>query len=78
MAKIFVSYRRQDSPYVAPTLKDRLEQRFGENSVFLDIENIPIGVDFRERINLAVRHCDVMLVLIGDAWLAPMPASAGL
>ena len=75
MAKIFVSYRRQDSPYVAQALKDRLEQQFGQHSVFLDIDNIPIGVDFREHIDLAVRQCDVMLVLIGDRWLSVTPGN---
>jgi len=69
MAKIFVSYRRQDNPYVALSLKDHLERQFGGGSVFLDIDNIPFGVDFREHIDLAVQQCDVMLVLIGDAWL---------
>lgn len=73
MAKIFVSYRRQDSPYVALALKDRLERQFGQDSVFLDIDNIPLGMDFREHIDRAVQQCDVMLVLIGDAWLAVMP-----
>ena len=73
MARIFVSYRRQDSPYVAAVLKDRLERQFGEHSVFLDIDNIPIGADFREHIDLAVQQCDVMLVLIADAWLKVMP-----
>jgi len=71
MAKMFVSYRRQDTPYVAQALKDRLEERFGKGSVFLDIDNIPFGVDFREHIDRAVQQCDVMLVLIGDAWLSP-------
>ena len=73
MAKIFVSYRRQDSPYVALTLKARLEERFGKQSVFLDIDNIPMGVDFRKHIDLAVKQCDVMLVIIGDSWLRVMP-----
>ena len=73
MATIFVSYRRQDSPYVAAVLKDRFERQFGEQSVFLDIDNIPIGADFREHIDLAVQQCDVMLVLIGDVWLRVMP-----
>lgn len=70
MAKLFVSYRRQDSAYVALTLKERLERHFGENSVFFDIDNIPLGGDFRKYIEMAVEQCDVLLVLIGDGWLA--------
>jgi hypothetical protein len=70
MARIFVSYRRQDSPYVADTLKNRLEQRFGGGSVFFDIDNIPFGANFKKHIEHAVAQCAAMLVLIGDKWLA--------
>lgn len=69
MARIFISYRRNDSAYVAATLKEKIQQRFGEDSVFLDIDNIPLGVDFRRHIGDAVGQCDVLLVLIGDNWL---------
>lgn len=69
MARIFISYRRRDSAYVASNLRDALQVRFGANSVFLDIENIPFGADFRQFIGNAVGQCDVLLVLIGDQWL---------
>ena len=35
MARIFVSYRRQDSAYPAGILRDALQARFGTDSVFL-------------------------------------------
>src|SRR6185295_8357831 len=44
-------------------------QHFGPNSVFFDIDNIPLGVDFREYIGNAVGQCDVLLVIIGDQWM---------
>lgn len=69
MARIFISYRRQDSAYVAATLSDKLQQHFGTDSVFFDVDNIPLGVDFRDYIGDAVGHCDVLLVMIGDQWL---------
>jgi hypothetical protein len=69
MARIFLSYRRQDAPYVAAALKDRLETHFGAESVFIDVDNMPIGVDFRRHIESAVGQCDAMLVLIGGGWL---------
>jgi hypothetical protein len=69
MAQIFISYRRQDSAYLAATLSDKLQQHFGPNSVFFDIDNIPLGVDFREYIGNAVGQCDVLLVIIGDQWM---------
>src|SRR6266566_424500 len=72
MAQIFISYRRHDTAYVAATLNDKLQQHFGPNSVFFDVDNIPLGVDFREHIGNAVGQCDVLLVIIGDQWLGPL------
>jgi len=69
MAQIFISYRRHDSAYLAATLSDKLQQHFGPNSVFFDVDNIPLGVDFREYIGNAVGQCDVLLVIIGDQWM---------
>jgi hypothetical protein len=71
MAQIFISYRRHDSAYLAATLSDKLQERFGPNSVFFDIDNIPLGVDFREYIGNAVGQCDVLLVIIGNEWTGP-------
>ncbi|MEP6818101.1 MAG: toll/interleukin-1 receptor domain-containing protein [bacterium] len=69
MAQIFISYRRQDTAYLAATLSDKLQQHFGENSVFFDVDNIPLGVDFREYIGNAAGQCDVLLAIIGDKWM---------
>jgi len=72
MAQIFISYRRLDSGYLASALSDKLQEHFGPNSVFFDIDNIPLGVDFREYIGNAVGQCDVLLVIIGDQWMGPV------
>jgi TIR domain-containing protein len=69
MAQIFLSYRRSDSGYAAPILSEKLQQHFGENSVFFDVDTIPLGVDFRESIGNAVGQCDVLLAIIGDQWV---------
>jgi len=69
MTKIFISYRRTDSGYVADTLCEKLQARFGAENVFFDIDSIPLGVDFREHISDAVGQCDVLLAIIGDTWL---------
>lgn len=69
MPNIFISYRRDDSAYAASAIKEKLEDAFGESSVFFDIDNIPLGVDFRQYISSAVGNCDVLLALIGDQWL---------
>ncbi|HET6972888.1 MAG TPA: toll/interleukin-1 receptor domain-containing protein [Pyrinomonadaceae bacterium] len=69
MPQIFLSYRRSESKYIAPMLSEKLEQRFGDDSVFLDVDNIPLGVDFREFIGNAVGQCDVLIALIGEEWV---------
>jgi len=68
MAKIFLSYRRQDSAGVAGRIYDRLRAHFGDGAVFVDIDNIPFGVDFREHIDSAVGQCDVVVAVIGRHW----------
>jgi hypothetical protein len=67
---VFVSYRRDDSAYIAATINERLQQRFGSKSVFFDIDTIPPGTDFRKHISDAVGKCDVLIAIIGDAWLS--------
>lgn len=69
MPGIFISYRRDDTGYVARMLAEKLGAEFGAASVFMDIDNIPFGVDFRDHIARAVGRSDVVLALIGDDWL---------
>lgn len=69
MTKIFISYRRDDSSYIAGMINERLEKHFGPNSVFLDIDSIPLGLDFRKHISDSVGQCNVLLALIGDSWI---------
>jgi hypothetical protein len=69
MPRIFISYRRDDAGYVAAVLNEKIQSRFGPDSVFLDVDHIPLGVDFREHINQAVSQCDILLAIIGDQWL---------
>ena len=68
MAKIFLSYRRQDSAAMAGRIYDRLRAHFGSDAVFMDIDSIPFGEDFREHIDAAVGQCDVVLAVIGTKW----------
>ena len=46
MSKILISYRREDSADVTGRIYDRLIQVFPQ-SVFRDVDSIPLGVDFR-------------------------------
>jgi formylglycine-generating enzyme required for sulfatase activity len=67
--KIFISYRRDDSAAAAGRLNDRLEQEFGRDSLFMDVDAIPLGVDFVEVLGAEVAKCDVPLAIMGPHWL---------
>jgi TIR domain len=69
MARIFISYRRDDSGGWAGRLYDRLSQHFGQENVFMDITIEP-GLDFVEVIEQAVGSCDALIAVIGKQWLA--------
>ncbi|HEY0999870.1 MAG TPA: hypothetical protein VGD83_09545 [Streptosporangiaceae bacterium] len=48
---------------------DRLADRFGEGRVFMDVDTIEPGVDFAEEISRAVAACQVLVAVVGPAWL---------
>jgi hypothetical protein len=49
MAGIFISYRREDSGGHAGRLCDRLTARFGDDRIFLDIQDIRPGQNSQPR-----------------------------
>ncbi|EAZ79573.1 toll/interleukin-1 receptor domain-containing protein [Algoriphagus machipongonensis] len=67
--KIFVSYRRQDASGEAGRLVDHLQEVFGDDTVFLDVETIEAGLDFVQAIDKALNSCKVLIALIGPHWL---------
>jgi hypothetical protein len=69
-ARIFISYRREETAYAAGWLFDRLTDRFGRNQVFKDVDCIEPGQDFVDEIDRAVGSCEVLLALIGTRWLS--------
>lgn len=69
MAKIFISYRREDSQHQADRLHAALSKRIPKRNIFIDVDNIPVGVDFVQHLDQQVGQCDVLLALIGPDWL---------
>lgn len=69
MPNIVISYRREDSKWIADRIFDRLEAHYGKGNVFMDIDSIPFGLDFREHLRETLEHCDVMLALVGPNWV---------
>jgi len=69
MPGIFISYRRDDQAGFAGRLADVLTSTFGADNVFRDIEDIHPGEDFVVALEQQLATVDVMLVMIGPAWL---------
>ena len=49
---------------------DNLVAHFGEENVFMDIDNLAPGSDFDEVLMSEVKSCDVLLAVIGKHWSA--------
>ena len=69
MGKIFISYRRDDAGEAAGRLSDNLVERFGRDSIFMDVDGIALGRDFRTVIEETLGQCGVMLAVMGKDWL---------
>jgi formylglycine-generating enzyme required for sulfatase activity len=68
-AKVFISYRRDESAGHAGRIHDRLEREFGRDLLFMDVDAIPLGTDFVDKIRAEVVKCDVLLAIIGPNWI---------
>jgi hypothetical protein len=71
--KILISYRRSDSTAVTNRIHERLARAYGAEQVFIDVDSIPFGEDFRTYIKDKLTNCDVVLVVIGPRWLGVRP-----
>jgi hypothetical protein len=69
MTMIMVSYRRSDAQDMAGRISDYLIAKYGEKSVFFDVDSIPAGVNYHTRIEGAILQSDVMVAVIGQGWL---------
>jgi len=68
MSTVFISYRRENTAGEARALFNDLVARLGEDSVFMDVDSIALGRDFRSVLQETTASCDLMLVLIGRNW----------
>ena len=62
MKKVFILYRREDTQAIAGRLHDGLEAGLGRGSVFLDVDSIPLGANFRDHISTTIDACSVFLL----------------
>lgn len=73
----FLSYRRDQSGFIARSLRTALAARIGGKNVFLDEKTIPPGQPFPKQITQAIIGCSVMLVIIGPYWLNVRDGESG-
>ncbi len=69
MGGIFISYRRGDTEGQARALSIELADYVGEELVFMDVDSIALGRDFRLSLQDKLKSCDAVLALIGPNWL---------
>src|SRR4029453_2480998 len=70
---IAISYRREDTAPITGRIYDRLQAIFSRDQVFMDLDSIPFGVDFRTHISESLNRCHILLVVIGPRWLGVSP-----
>jgi serine/threonine protein kinase len=66
---IFINYRRADSTAQAGRLHTALQQKFGEDHVFMDTSSIHPGSKWPEELQAALKSARTVLVIIGPGWL---------
>jgi len=78
MPRIAISYRRDDSGVITGRIFDRLVARYGREAIFRDIDDIPIGVDFRTHIDEVLAATDVLIAIVGPNWAGPSASQSRL
>ena len=71
MPRIAISYRRDDSGVITGRIFDRLVARYGKDAIFRDIDNIPLGVDFRKHVAQIIDSSAIVLAVVGPQWTGP-------
>lgn len=74
--RIFISYRRDDSEGETGRLHDHLcNGHFSDDDLFLDVEDVGTGVNFKDAVDKALSECSVVLVIIGTVWESSVDAT---
>jgi hypothetical protein len=68
MGKVFICYRRIPDEGFAGRIFDTLGSALGPERVFMDIDSIPKGANFKQIIKQAIEKCTVAIVVIGRNW----------
>jgi hypothetical protein len=68
-AKVFISYRRNDVRYQARDIYEAFCKAIPSDDVFMDVDSIRPGDDFRKILKDWVNKSELVLALIGPAWI---------
>ena len=74
--RVFISYRRQDTAADARLLYERLAQRLGAESVFLDVVDLEPGTSWLDAIKSRGGSCGIFVVVLGPRWLSSVDERA--
>ena len=77
MGAVFISYRRGDVDGQARALVGDPSNHVGRDNVFIDVDSIAPGRDFRQVLKERLETCDMVLALIGGQWLDAKDQAAG-
>lgn len=66
---LFISYRREDTQWIARALHRHLSEGFGAHRVFMDRIEIRGGDQWRRKIDAALQKSTVVLAIVGRQWL---------
>jgi hypothetical protein len=76
VSKIFICYRRAEDAFAVRGICIRLNEAFGAENVFRDVDGVKAGDKWREVLAARVNECDILLAIIGPRWLATPDAAA--
>ena len=66
---VLICYRREDAPDAAGRLHDHLNYQYGAQRVLIDLDDVPLGVNFVDHVAEHVQGCSAVVVIIGRHWL---------
>jgi pterin-4a-carbinolamine dehydratase len=67
---IFISYRRLDSAIFSQWLAAQLRAAYGQDSVFIDTENIRDAAVWAQQVENSLASASLVIVIVGKSWLS--------
>lgn len=65
---IFISYHRDDAAADANALYQSLRAEFGDHPIFKDVDNVPLGANWKSTVREAVLGSAVVVMVMGRGW----------